>query len=75
MRTRVQHLLQYNLREYPVTDPLVTAAEAACHAIERGCSTSQDAATEAAEAMPPNSTEFERGLAAGIAFACWADEN
>lgn len=52
------------------SDRLVMAAEAACQAVAQPGDYQEPwmAAAAAADTLPAHSTEFERGLAAGIAF-------
>ena len=51
-----------------VNDPLTIAIEGACYVLKSTAGIPKEVIGQAAEVLPPNSTEFMRGLAGGIAF-------
>lgn len=65
-------LARIGLANLPIVDPLRKALEAACFTVSTESVPAMEILSVSAGNLPPNSTDFERGMAAGMAVILMA---
>ena len=66
-------LARIGLANLPLVDPLRMALEAACFTVTSESMPAIEIVSKTAGNLPPNSTDFERGMAAGMAVILMAN--